>query len=87
MGSGYTSEHLTRQEECEEYLLTGLRTKWGIDKARFLSRFGCSFDNLFAKQVGKIGRGLIVDDPRRFALTEKGMMVLDRVLLCLAEAL
>ena len=87
VGSGYTSEHLTRQEECEEYLLTGLRTKWGIDKARFLSRFGCSFDNLFAKQVGKIGRGLLVDDPRRFALTEKGMMVLDRVLLCLAEAL
>lgn len=86
-GSGYAVEHLTRQEECEEYLLTGLRIKWGIDKTRFQSRFGCSFDSLFSRQVAGIDGKLIVDDPSRFALTEKGMMVLDQVLLCLAQAL
>ncbi|MDD7201382.1 MAG: coproporphyrinogen-III oxidase family protein [Sphaerochaetaceae bacterium] len=85
--SGYAIEHLTREEECEEYLLAGLRIVWGIDKARFRSRFGRSFDSVFSKQVAEIDRNLFVDDPRHFALTEKGMMVLDHVLLCLAQAL
>lgn len=83
-GSGYRSRLLTRKEEMEEYLLTNLRTKWGVGKNTFRIRFGCSFDDVFAPAVERIPRQWIRDGKDAFALTEEGMMVLDDVVLRLA---
>lgn len=79
--SGYEREETTRGEQVEEYLMMGLRTGWGIDKALFSQRFGYAFDALFAGVVAGFEPGWYVDSAQSFVLTEDGWMVLDEILV------
>ena len=87
LASGYQVEHLGWKEEVEEYLLTGLRLVWGIDKETFRLRFSRDFDALFSRQIAEMDQAYYTDDGRHFSLTEKGMMVLDSILLSLVQML
>jgi oxygen-independent coproporphyrinogen-3 oxidase len=79
--SGYTQERLTKSEYLEEFLMMALRTDEGIEKSVFSTRFGIDFDQTFAKAIGSLEKSWAVDSPQLFALTEKGMMVLDDIVL------
>jgi oxygen-independent coproporphyrinogen-3 oxidase len=79
--SGYEREDTSAIERLEEYLMMGLRTRWGIDKALFAERFGTSFDELFANIIAHFNPDWYVDTKYFFSLTEDGWMVLDEILL------
>ena len=79
----FTSVRLTREETIEEYLMTSLRTRWGLDKAEFYRRFSCIFDDMFHEAVGGMDPLWYHDDAERFVLTRDGIMVLNRILLAL----
>ena len=79
--SGYESEETEVWEQIEEYVMMGLRTKWGIDKVCFFERFGISFDQFFSKAIKTYQPNWIVDCEQSFSLTEDGWMVLDEILL------
>jgi len=78
---------LTPDEAMEEYLLTNLRTKWGIGKNEFKNRFGLSFDEKFSDFLSDLDEGTYIDDNLHFAITEEGFMVLDSIILKLAMAI
>lgn len=87
VGSGYKERKLTGAEEMEEFLLTNLRTIWGIDKQRFEARFHQSFDGMFHSVIRALPLEWFHDNDQAFSLSEQGMMVLDEVILRLAMML
>ena len=82
-----TCTPLTREETIEEYLLTALRTSDGIDKAEYSERFSSSFDEIALCVTERYGSDMYINDSEHFALTEKGFMMLDRIILSLAMGL
>lgn len=79
----FSSVRLSREEAVEEYLMTCLRTRWGLDKEKFSRRFSSSFDDLFSSAVSTLEPEWYNDGPDRFWLTRDGIMVLNRILLAL----
>ena len=79
----FSSVRLSREEAVEEYLMTCLRTRWGLDKEEFSRRFSSSFDDLFSSAVSTLEPEWYNDGPDRFWLTRDGIMVLNRILLAL----
>lgn len=79
----FSSVRLSREEAVEEYLMTCLRTRWGLDKEEFSRRFSSSFDDLFSSAVSTLEPEWYNDGPDRFRLTRDGIMVLNRILLAL----
>ena len=79
----FSSVRLSREEAVEEYLMTCLRTRWGLDKEKFSRRFSSSFDDLFSSAVSTLEPEWYNDGPDRFRLTRDGIMVLNRILLAL----
>ena len=73
---------ITRQEQVEEILIMGLRTKYGIDLAEIQRRFG--IDILEYCDVGKIkmfeNQGLLLINNQRMILTYEGLKILDSIL-------
>jgi oxygen-independent coproporphyrinogen-3 oxidase len=84
--SGYTQEKLTKSEYLEEFLMMALRTDEGIDKSVFFSRFAMDFDQTFSKAIRSLEKSWAVNSPQLFALTKKGMMLLDDIVLRFALA-
>ena len=73
---------ITRQEQVEEILIMGLRTKYGIDLAEIQRRFG--IDILEYCDVDKIkmfeNQGLLLINNQRMVLTYEGLKILDSIL-------
>ena len=78
---------LSLQETEEEYLLAALRTKDGIDKAEYEKRFGHSFSSVYSDAISRIDKDSYIDSNESFALTEKGFMTLDWIILEMAMGL
>ena len=83
----FDSEMLTVEQTVEEYVMTRLRTKWGIDRQSFLERFGTPFDSLFSQAVSRLDPSWYDDDGQFFALKRDGVMVMNRILLSLLAGL
>ncbi len=83
----FDSIRLTREEAFEEYLMTVLRTKWGLVKKEFTTRFSTDFDSLFADRIRQLDTSWYEDDKDTFRLTREGVMVMNRVLVTLFLAL
>ena len=83
----FNSTRLSLDETIEEYLMTRLRTKWGIDKAEFSSRFAKDFDRLFSSSVRRLDESWCRNSAERFVLTREGVLVLNKVLLTLFMSL
>lgn len=83
----FDSVALTKEETVEEVVMTALRTKWGIDKAEFLRRFGQDFDSIFSSRVASLEEEWYLDTPESFRLTRQGLLVLDQIIVSLFLAL
>jgi putative oxygen-independent coproporphyrinogen III oxidase len=83
-GHGIASEEtLSAAEAAEEYLLMGLRLAEGIDLERLASIDGRKID---AQRIGTFAsEGLLMRDGDRLAATPKGRLVLERLILELAD--
>ncbi len=75
---------LTMEETEEEFLLTLLRTKDGIDKNEYQRRFARSFDDVYTDAISTLDRSFFRNTKDIFSLTEDGFMMLDRIILTLA---
>ncbi|MBR1919212.1 MAG: coproporphyrinogen III oxidase family protein [Spirochaetales bacterium] len=83
----FDSVELTAEEAEEEYLLTTLRTVYGIDKREYEKRFDRRFDERYRNFISDLDSELYVDDDAHFALTVQGFLLLDSVILSLAMAI
>lgn len=82
-GNPQTSEELLSDLEiCEEYKMTRLRTRDGIDLDEFEDRFGPEALRLLRRAAGKFAdAGLVELSDSKLALTHSGIMVSDEVIV------
>ena len=78
---------LTAEEGEEEFLLTSLRTDTGISKREYKARFGKDFDTVYEDRIRRLREDDYRDDDERFAVTERGFLSLDRIILEMVMAL
>jgi len=79
------SEELSEQDKYNEYVMTRLRTKWGINKEELLNNFSSKFTDHFLHEVqaiiqeGFITETFIAENESTFALSEKSLIIADTV--------
>ncbi|NHM06702.1 radical SAM family heme chaperone HemW [Flavobacterium sp. CYK-4] len=73
-------EILTQADRYNEYIMTGLRTIWGVDLQRIENEFGTSALNYLQKQAKKfITEGLLCLENKTLKTTQKGKFLTDGI--------
>lgn len=79
LGSGYfEEERLTINEKYNDYVLTHLRTMWGIDFSVIKQNFGETYVKSLLHMVEKY-REYLIQEPDRIILNDKGKFLADRI--------
>ncbi|WP_108246408.1 radical SAM family heme chaperone HemW [Muricauda brasiliensis] len=73
-------ETLSTTDRYNEYVMTGLRTIWGVDLDRIASEFGENYLKYFNQQSSKfLDQGLLVVDDGKLLTTKKGKFLADGI--------
>lgn len=75
-----TIEVLSKKDKFNEYMMTALRTKWGIDFKKISSDFDFDFKSHFASQIESLlsrAHAVLTDDGMK--LTKKGLFFADGI--------
>ena len=83
----FVCETMNEKETEEAYLITKLRTLYGIDKKEYLNRFSYSFDEKYSQSINELNREWYINTPDSFFLTEEGLLLLNQVVLTLSMAI
>jgi len=76
----FESEFLSVEDRVNEYLLTGLRTKWGVNLAELNSNYGHPVHTLFSTELGDWEkRGWITISQGQLTLTSSGLLFADYI--------
>ena len=79
-----SSETLSNEQTREEYIMLSLRTKWGINLAKYKEMFGASILDQKRKEIDMLlSQKLVKLTPSTLSLTSKGYHVLNAVVLSL----
>jgi oxygen-independent coproporphyrinogen-3 oxidase len=77
----YEQESLDTLTVFNEYIMTGLRTMWGIDLSRVQDKFGERYHKtILEKSQAFIRNSTMVMDRNKLVLTEKGRFIADYVI-------
>lgn len=77
----FEEEKLSAKEKYNDYLLTGLRTMWGIDKLFIMKNFGENFLIHLEKELENFKNSDCINITNNtITLSEKGMFISDRVI-------
>lgn len=75
-----TTELLTRENQFNEWIMTGLRTKWGINLSEGFEKYGIDLLTTNEKLITKlIGEGKAEIENGRMRLTRKGFFLADGI--------
>ncbi len=75
------SEHLSRDEKYNEFILTGLRTMWGIDLSELKDRFGEELYYYFRENIKNwIQKGFLISENNIVKLTRSGIFISDGIM-------
>jgi len=73
-------EKLSVTDQFNEYILTHLRTSWGIDSNQIKNQFGASFqNNLHISIKPYIASGHVVEKQKTYVLTKAGKYIADKI--------
>jgi len=73
-------ETLSTTDRYNEYVMTGLRTIWGVDLYRIASEFGENYLKYLNQQSAKfLAQGLLVVDDGKLLTTKKGKFLADGI--------
>lgn len=76
----FEKEILTETERFNEYILTSLRTIWGIDLNYLKTNFNSDFVKTFSNQIQKyIKQETVLIKDSTYTLTEKGKLLADKI--------
>jgi len=77
----YEEETLTQKEMFNEFIMIGLRTKWGINLNDLKNRFDASFVNMFLKDVElELQGGNIILDNGTYFISSNAKFISDRII-------
>jgi oxygen-independent coproporphyrinogen-3 oxidase len=75
-------ELLTESQRYNEYILTSIRTIWGVDLDKIEKDFGINFLELFIKNSNKLIKDELIEKVGNiYKLTKKGILFADKVAL------
>jgi oxygen-independent coproporphyrinogen-3 oxidase len=75
-----TVEELSATDRLNEYIMTALRTMWGIDLDKVSSSFDIEKANQISKQIQPfVEKGLATIDKKNIVLTQKGKLFADGI--------
>ena len=76
----FEREVLTDKNKFNEYILTSLRTMWGIDTSLVLEKFGDFAHTMVVSQLNDfVSERLISMESGKFILTRQGRFLADRI--------
>jgi len=79
--SYFEEETLSENEKYNEYILTRIRTIWGVSAAVIQQKFGEKRTADFLKNIQKyVSTNLVIEKNKVFTLTEKGLFVSDEIM-------
>jgi oxygen-independent coproporphyrinogen-3 oxidase len=73
-------EELSQEQRYNEYIMTSIRTMWGVNSSAIKQRFGKYFsDHFMQESTPYIQSGMLCKTGDRFLLTKKGKLFADRI--------
>lgn len=79
--SYFEEEILSEKEKYNEYILTRIRTIWGVSIDFIQSKFGDEKANNFLKNIQKYKTSnLVIEKNKQFTLTKKGLFISDEIM-------
>ncbi len=72
-------EDMSYSSQYNDYIITRLRAKWGINEQELLKKFGEQYYNHFSKQVKNINPKHLNTNKNALSLTDEGMLFSDSV--------
>ncbi|HYQ59034.1 MAG TPA: radical SAM family heme chaperone HemW [Draconibacterium sp.] len=77
----FEEEKLTENDKYNEYILTKIRTKWGVSQQKIRQEFGEEKEQYFLKQLAKYKQSDVVEIHNQIVtLTRKGLFVSDEIM-------
>lgn len=77
----FEQEKLSENDQYNEYILTRIRTKWGVSKVEIKERFGDEKESYFSTQIAKYdASGLLHLQNNTITLTREGLFVSDEIM-------
>lgn len=74
-------EILTDNERYNDFVLTGMRTMWGVSEEKLREQFGKEYLTYFEKNIQKhIASGSVKKEKEVYSLTRKGIFISDTVM-------
>jgi oxygen-independent coproporphyrinogen III oxidase len=73
-----TVEKLSQNDRYNEYVMTRLRTMWGVDR-NILSEFGDEYSMHFSNMLSTIDPSYYIDDGNKIVLTNAGKKMADGI--------
>lgn len=75
------TEVLSRETKYNEYIMTGLRTKWGVSIDKIKKEFGDYFSNYFNKNAAEyLISGHLINNCNNFYLSKEGKFIADKII-------
>jgi len=79
--SYFQEEQLSEKDKFNEYILTNIRTKWGLSPGTISERFGKNKADYFAREIEKyIQNKKVTEHNGIFTLTREGLFVSDDIM-------
>jgi putative oxygen-independent coproporphyrinogen III oxidase len=76
----FESEKLTPDQQYNEYVMTALRTMWGVDKARVSQTFGEKYSKEMLRQAAPyLLKGWMIENSTHLIITQKGRFFSDGI--------
>ncbi|MES2566156.1 MAG: radical SAM family heme chaperone HemW [Bacteroidota bacterium] len=76
----FDKEILTEKERFNEYILTSLRTIWGVDLNYLKTNFNSEYVKIFSEQIIEhINKEIVAVKGTTYTLTEKGKLLADKI--------
>jgi oxygen-independent coproporphyrinogen-3 oxidase len=76
----HESENLSASNRYNEYIMTSLRTMWGLDLQKIENDFGSSYADHFLKMVGRFLKdGFVAESHTVYTLTAAGKLMSDHI--------
>ncbi len=80
-GASYSKEErLSDKDKYNEYIMTGLRTKWGVNRAIVTNEFAAFADTFEAGLAQQLESKCIEEKEESFVLTQTGKLIADNVI-------
>jgi oxygen-independent coproporphyrinogen-3 oxidase len=77
----FETEELSKLDLYNEYILTSLRTCWGIDRNEILKRFGNNYVKYTEKIAGKFfSKEELIKRDNNICLSDKGIFLADFII-------